>query len=136
MPTPYVTNTEADIFNDNTPGWKALAEATKTLYLEWGRRYIDLYYFCLDFDASDAPNHIKEANSILAKEHIKTPLYNIKPISNGIKKKTVKAGSVSTSTEYTGNKRGLTDPFPEVTMLLSETCSLQISSNIAFLQRA
>lgn len=124
MPTPYATNAEADVYNTGDVTWDGTSEGDKTTALEYARRYIDMYYLCATIDMAAVPDDVKQASAILALAHLSTPLYNTKPTSESLKSKSVRAGSVSSSKTFASDYK-ITDPFPEVTMLLSSQCKLK-----------
>jgi len=126
--TPYATNAEADIINAGITAWTSLPEPTKTTHLIWARRYIDKYYVLPLIDMAAVQEEIIEGSAKLALANITTPLYSIRPKATIVKSKSVGASGATTSKTFAGGDVTLVDPFPEVTMILSTSCSLRTGS--------
>lgn len=133
---PYCTIAEADVFLATSSSWNAATDSEKTIALFWGRTYIDSNYSCMDWtdttlfpDYPDLPENLKYANALLADEYLNGNLFNVTPAGNKeVVKKRVKAGDVESETTYRGesgtDSGGDVDPFPAVSALLSEWCSV------------
>lgn len=113
----YCTRAEADAILGVTSPWVGATGEDKDAALKQGALYIDFNYACT-FD--EIPDNLKEANAILANEHLTQSLWDRQDGLAPMSEKSVKAGSVASTTKYAehGGSRWV-DPFPNVTALLS-----------------
>lgn len=148
--TSYATIAEADVYNGGDPLWDALTDLEKQAALDAGTIYLDLYYTCVFYNSEGEVvyrgcpgvgqcagqtdiiigDDLKEANSKLALEHITTPLYTVQPEVSRTKSKSFSGGGISHSRDSGTVNKKITDPFPEVSFLLSKTCRLKASKAI------
>ena len=143
LPTPYISVAEADVLLENVEPWSSATDEEKQEALEMGRLYLDDKYVCIDFDESNPPTNVKDANGYLGNCHLEGSLFPSAAESTGsfIKLKRVKAGSVETETEYSdirGSKSVQTaDPCPIATALLriNDTCRLTTTGGTVSLVR-
>ena len=132
LPTPYITVAEADVLLEGVEPWASADDEAKQSALEMGRLYLDDKYVCVEFDETNPPQNVKDANGYLGNCDLEGGLFPSAAESTGsfIKKKRVKAGSVETETEYSDTRGGKSiqtaDPCPIATALLriDDTCRL------------
>lgn len=118
MITPYCTVEQADELLGIVEPWVGALLAEKEAALVQGTLYIDSIYYC-SINPNDIPDTVVEANALLANEHLKLSLWDRQDGLGNISSKSVKAGSVETSTSYEVNKGSTwSDPFPSITALL------------------
>lgn len=128
LPTPYVSNANADTVNAGVTEWDAATESQQDAALSYGRSFIDSRYTCETFDEDDAPAEIQMANALFAVEYLKGTLY-AEPETNVVEQ-SVKAGEVETRKRFARSGGTSTiDPFPAITAILSGTCWLRSSSS-------
>jgi len=128
---PYTDIAFADTVNLSAE-WAALSDDEKNLALTYGRLFIDKNYTCstTDWDTNDLttiPDEVQRANAILADQYTTSELFVTDQKSGPISREMVKAGSVESETEYMGSNAMYTkntDQKPEITMLLSDSCTL------------
>jgi len=98
--TAYATPIEADQYLRNSDAWLDLDIEVKEDALLQARYFIDARYdFIVEFDPSNPQDEVKYASVLLASGYTSSGvLFNTS--SAGIKKKSVKAGSVDTFVEY------------------------------------
>lgn len=125
--TAYATTAEADAVLGFSSKWAVATASQKANALKWARVYFDDVYDTSLFDQDDPPAVVKEANSILADEHLKKDLWSYQdPDDAAVTSSSVSAGAVSTSKSYdTGRKSKWKDPFPYVTALVMSVCSIK-----------
>lgn len=130
--TPYVTVAEADVILARSAKWSVASSAQKLNSLSWARVYIDSVYDVSAIDEDDAPELLKQANSILADENLNQSLFARQSIDSMLTSKTVSAGGVSTSKSYDSGKTAKwVDPVPYVTALLYSVCPIIKASGVA-----
>ncbi|WP_373081184.1 DnaT-like ssDNA-binding protein [Zhongshania sp.] len=117
LPSPYLTVAEADDLLDGDVNWSSTGDDEKALALSCGRIYLD-NNFILDVDEDNVPDVVKIANAVLAgKEASGNSLFKVQNDEN-LKRKRVKAGSVTTEKEYFDYTTKSVDSFPQVTALM------------------
>jgi hypothetical protein len=127
--TPYCTVSEADVYLSDSDSWIDLESSVKQNALFWGRVYLDSNYRCISFDESNAPDEIKFANALLAKDYTEGNLIKAGgKLSGSVKLKRVKAGKVEVETEYVGANK--TSYQSDVDYLLNEYCTKKTSAKI------
>lgn len=127
----YADITYANGVNVDIAAWEDLETNQKQYALDISRMYIDDKYVCVDWeeDYPDGiyPDELLTANSKFALEYVNGNLFTATNDDNAgsLISKTVKAGSVSSSKEYSdiGVSQKGKDRFPEISMLLSPYCS-------------
>jgi len=123
--TSYATLVEAEVYNTGDATWDAATDQQKQDGLDYGTKYIDSNYDCVDIDILAVPDDIKRSNSILALVHLTTPLWESEPKKTSISSESTDHGNgVKTSTSYAGSDDSLVDPHPDVSMLLRGYCVL------------
>jgi len=127
LPTAYCTVAEADGINTST-AWMTLLDSEKQTALDWGRVYLDSNYTCSTaIDTVTPQDAAKLANALLGDKYANGILFNHGDflLTYGQNGKTVKAGSVSSSTTYNSNliMQLNSDPFPDVTAAIASLCS-------------
>jgi len=127
LPTAYCTVAEADGINSSTD-WLTLNDTEKQTALDWGRVYLDSNYSCSTaIDTTTPQDEAKLANALLGDKYAQGILFNHQDhlLTYGQNGKTVKAGSVSSSTTYNSSlimQLG-SDPFPDVSAAIASLCS-------------
>lgn len=134
----YCDITFADTVNSSSE-WTSASDDEKNLAITYGRLYIDQTYTCEDseWDTSDystIPYEVQRANAILAEQYVLGELIqNPEDINSGpVTKDRVKAGSVEVETTYMASQSKyikFVDQKPEITMLLSQVCSIGSSNS-------
>jgi len=136
--TAYLTSVEADAILVQSSKWATATASQKSNALKWARVYFDDAYDTSLIDEADAPDRVKEANAILADEHLRKDLWTYQSEDYAISSKSVSAGGVSTSKSYDTSRRSRwIDPFPYVTALVSSECSIKKgnATSITYLMR-
>lgn len=130
----YVTLAEANAINASKAAWDAASDTQKQDAIDYGRKYMDASYTCIEIDESDPaliPDDVKKANALLALAHLTTPLWSVEPTKTSVNSKSVDHGNgVKTSKSYAGAKVTVTDPHQEVTLLLKGFCILNMNKAI------
>jgi len=128
--TAYTTTAEADAVLLYSSKWTVSTSSQKANALKWARIYFDDVYDTSLFDSDEPPSIVKEANAILADEHLKKDLWTYQdPDESTVSSTSVSAGAVSSSKSYdTSKKHKWKDPFPYVTALVVSLCSIKKGS--------
>jgi len=131
--TAYATIQEASAYLIDNASWTAASFQAKTEALLTARYYIDGRYTC-GFDQVTPPDEVKYASALLAADSILDgDLFFTNDIP--VKKKSVKAGPVSTSKEYSVTSKKKPSSLNQVDVIMSAICSVN-SPSTKFLIRA
>jgi len=118
----YASVAEADTFLGETFPWEDTETVDKQEALEWATVYINDTYSIELEDGEATPTSLKNANAILANEHLTKNLFATAFAESpkvGVTLERVVAGSVESEIRYDTNwSRQWVDPFPAVTAML------------------
>lgn len=119
----YASVAEADTFLGETLPWEDAEAADKQTALEWATVYMnDTYSIALE-DGVATPTSLKNANALLANEHLTQNLFTTAFATApqvGVTLERVVAGDVESETRYDSNwSRNWIDPFPQISALLA-----------------
>lgn len=131
--TSYATVSEASAYLIGNTVWATASFQDKTDALLEARYYIDATYSC-SFDQSAPPDEVKYASSLLASDFIVTGDLFFANEST-IKKKSVKAGSVQSSKEYSATSKQKPASIGKVNAVMASLGCTNTGTTV-FLQRA
>jgi len=117
----YATAAEADVFLALKEDWLDLDDEVKEDALLWGRYYIDANFDCV-VDYSAISDEVKYANTLLAYDYfIQGDLFFDN--KKNVKSKKVKAGPVTTETDYGYSKSDQPNSLSKVIAILKTVCN-------------